>query len=79
MCKLTRTQPSFLLHPLDLIGSDHVPALAFFPGMNIQSTRKLKIFKLTIEILKKNFELLTMSEFAQRIGSDLRGRKIKTN
>jgi hypothetical protein len=31
MCKVTRTQPSYLLHPLDLIGKDVVPELAFFP------------------------------------------------
>ncbi len=26
------TEPSFLLHPLDLLGGDHAPALRFFPG-----------------------------------------------
>jgi hypothetical protein len=67
MCKLTRTQPSYLLHPLDLIGKDVVPELAFFPGMNVLSPRKLQIFETTMTILKNNFELLPMSEFAARI------------
>lgn len=30
LCKITQTSPSFLLHPLDLIGGDQVPALSFF-------------------------------------------------
>ena len=42
MCKLTRTQPSYLLHPLDFIGGDHVPELKFFPGMNVQMKKKLE-------------------------------------
>lgn len=67
MCRITQTQPSYLLHPLDLIGKDHVPQLAFFPGMNILSPRKLEIFETAMTILKKNFELLPMGEFAARV------------
>ena len=67
MCKITGTQPSFLLHPLDLIGADHVPELSFFPGMNIKSEQKLKVFKTAMQILKKNFELVNMSQFADSL------------
>jgi peptidoglycan/xylan/chitin deacetylase (PgdA/CDA1 family) len=70
MCKITNTTPSYLLHPLDLIGSDHVPELAFFPGMNIQSEKKVKIFETSMTILKNNFELLPMGEFTKRITKD---------
>lgn len=69
MCKVTHTQPSYLLHPLDLMGKDHVPSLAFFPGMNIKSERKLKIFEIAMVIMKKHFDLLPMSEFAERISA----------
>lgn len=69
MCKITRTQPSFLLHPLDLIGADVVPELSFFPGMNIKSERKLKIFKIAMQVLKENFELVKMSEFAASLST----------
>lgn len=72
MCKITRTQPSYLLHPLDLMGKDHVPSLAFFPGMDIKSERKLKIFKIAITILKKHFELVPMSEFSKRLSPNLK-------
>lgn len=79
MCKLTGTQPSYLLHPLDLIGKDHIPQLAFFPGMNTVSEKKLKIFEMTIRILKKNFELLPMSVFSNSLPADLRFVKLKLN
>ncbi len=69
MCKITGTQPSFLLHPLDLIGADHVPELSFFPGMNIKSEQKLKVFKIAMRILKENFELVPMSEFARSLST----------
>ena len=42
MCKITNTPISFLLHPLDLIGGDQITQLAFFPGMNVTSTKKDK-------------------------------------
>jgi len=72
MCKLTKTQPSYLLHPLDLIGKDHVPSLSFFPGMNIKSEKKLKIFEMAINILKQNYELVPMSTFSKSLSSDLK-------
>ena len=72
MCKLTKTQPSYLLHPLDLIGGDHVPELSFFPGMNIKSEQKLKVFEIAIGILKRNFELVPMSEFSESLSVKLK-------
>ncbi|MEM9142091.1 MAG: polysaccharide deacetylase family protein [Bacteroidota bacterium] len=60
LCKLTRTEPSFLLHPLDLIGGDQITSLSFFPGMNISSDRKVLIFKKVMHKLAKNYTLVTM-------------------
>jgi peptidoglycan-N-acetylglucosamine deacetylase len=70
MCKLTKTPPSYLLHPLDVIGSDHAPELKFFPGMNVQSEKKIKFFEDAMRMLKKNFELLPMGEFAKRFAEE---------
>lgn len=67
LCKLTKTQPSFLLHPLDLIGGDQISSLAFFPGMNISSERKIFIFKKVIITLNKHFNLVKMSEHLRSI------------
>ncbi len=65
MCRITKTPPSYLLHPLDLIGGDDVPQLAFFPGMNIKSEKKLEVFETAMKMLKKHFEVLPMAEFSK--------------
>ncbi len=67
LCKLTSTRPSYLLHPLDLIGGDKIEALAFFPGMNLKTERKVRVFKYVIRTLQKHFELTNMSEFSNNI------------
>ncbi|HXR82911.1 MAG TPA: polysaccharide deacetylase family protein [Hanamia sp.] len=71
-CKITGTQPSYLLHPLDLIGGDKIEALAFFPGMNLNSDKKVKVFKYVMQKMQKNFELMNMSEFANTVKQNLR-------
>lgn len=67
MCKITRTSPSFLLHPLDLISGDKVPQLSFFPGMNIPTQKKIEVFKYVLMRIKKDFDVLAMLEFAENI------------
>lgn len=63
LCKITRTPVSFLLHPLDLIGGDQITQLAFFPGMNVNSERKVEVFKTVIKTLQKRYDLKNMSEY----------------
>ena len=72
MCKITKTPPSYLLHPLDLIGGNDVPQLSFFPGMDIESRKKMEVFETAITILKKHFELLPMSEFSKNFTTGLK-------
>jgi peptidoglycan-N-acetylglucosamine deacetylase len=64
MCRITKTPLSFLIHPLDLIGADLISDLSFFPGMNVKSEFKLRVFKYTINRLKKSYCLKPMSEVA---------------
>jgi hypothetical protein len=61
MCKLTNTPISFLLHPLDLVGGDQITQLAFFPGMNIKSEKKVEIFKEVIHSLGRHYDFVNMS------------------
>jgi len=75
MCKITRTPISFLLHPLDLIGGDQINQLAFFPGMNVDSNRKVKVFKMVIEIIKKSYDLQNMSVYNKSISRNPRIKK----
>ena len=39
-CRLLRVTPCLLLHPLDVLGSDDVPEMAFFPGMDRSGREK---------------------------------------
>jgi hypothetical protein len=57
-----------------LMGADHVPSLSFFPGMNIRSERKLKIFEIAITMLKKHFDLMPMEAFTKTLA----GKQLKT-
>jgi peptidoglycan-N-acetylglucosamine deacetylase len=63
LCKITKTPISFLLHPLDLVGGDQVTQLAFFPGMNVSSDKKVKIFKQVIHTLSRHYKIVNMSEY----------------
>jgi hypothetical protein len=67
VCLQTRTELSFLLHPLDFIGSDQVPELAFFPGMRLSEDRKIEIFARVFRILTKYFTFVNMSTHAESI------------
>ena len=67
MCKITSTPISFLLHPLDIIGGDKITELAFFPGMNMKSEKKIVVFKEVMQTLKKHFELVDMYTHALSI------------
>lgn len=69
LCKLTKTEPSFLLHPLDLIGGDQISSLAFFPGMNIASDRKIYIFKKVMKKLAKHYTLVDMNTHVTAIAT----------
>jgi hypothetical protein len=67
MCRLTGTEPSFLLHPLDLLGGDQVPQLRFFPGMDLDGRRKAQLFHTVLSALKEHFTLVPMGEHARAI------------
>ena len=67
MCKLTRISPSFLLHPLDLIGGDKLKELSFFPGMNLSSETKARVFRRVIGALKRHYRLVDMSTHARHL------------
>jgi hypothetical protein len=64
---MTGTNLSFLLHPLDIIGGDHIRALAFFPGMDLKTDQKIRIFKKVISHLADHFQLSNMSKAAKHI------------
>ncbi len=62
MCRITGTPVSFLLHPLDIIGGDKLTQLAFFPGMNIKTKDKVKVFKTVLKVLSSHREIVSLPE-----------------
>ena len=67
MCRLTGTEPSILLHPLDFLGPDDAPELKFFPGMAIPLAKKLAVVDETLDALGRKHDLVTMREHAERL------------
>lgn len=67
LCRWTGTEPSFLLHPLDLLGAEQVPELRFFPGMDLSADHKTRVFDRVLRELGRHFSLVNMSEHAQHI------------
>jgi hypothetical protein len=66
LCALTKTAPSLLLHPLDFLGGDEVPALAFFPGMKLSAEAKLRCVDRVLARYAARYELVTVGEHAAR-------------
>ncbi len=67
LCRLTNTQPSLLLHPLDFLGSDDMKDLNFFPGMNIPSEKKLDALSEMLHLLSNRFTVWTLRQHAQEV------------
>ena len=67
MCKLTRTNPSLLLHPLDFLGGDEIEELSFFPGMDLDGAFKRKFCSRMLGIYAKNFNVLPMGQRAAEL------------
>jgi peptidoglycan-N-acetylglucosamine deacetylase len=63
-CRLGGVEPSFLLHPLDLLGGDEVPQLAFFPGMDLSTAHKIRLFERVIGALGERFRLVDLDTHA---------------
>ena len=70
LCRWLRIEPSFLLHPLDFLGSDDEPDLAFFPGMNSESELKIAFMAKLLGIYTEKFNVVTMNEHAEACTGD---------
>lgn len=64
LCRLRRIEPSFLLHPLDLLGPAEAPGLAFFPAMGMSAERKAGVFRFALAALQRDFEIVTLEALA---------------
>lgn len=67
MCKLTGTQLSLLLHPLDFLSGQDAPELKFFPAMNLPIEKKLDFLSEILEIFAESFSIVNMREQAASV------------
>jgi peptidoglycan-N-acetylglucosamine deacetylase len=59
-CWINRIEPSLLLHPLDFLGCDAEPDLAYFPGMSLKTATKVELARDCLTGLSRMFEVGTM-------------------
>jgi hypothetical protein len=67
MCKLTGTQLSLLLHPLDFLSGEDAPELKFFPAMNLPIEKKLEFVSDILEDFADSFSILNMRQHAESV------------
>jgi hypothetical protein len=64
MCRLAKVEPSLLLHPLDFLGPEDAPELAFFPAMKKSSAAKTEFAGKVLNLLSSTYRPVTMREHA---------------
>jgi peptidoglycan-N-acetylglucosamine deacetylase len=69
LCRGAGIGPSFLLHPLDVLGAQEVPELAFFPGMDMAGDVKRRLVREVLDTLASEFTVGPMSAHAAAIRS----------
>jgi peptidoglycan-N-acetylglucosamine deacetylase len=69
LCRMSGTQPSLLLHPLDFLGCDDTADLSFFPAMQMKSSVKVRFAEKVLDQFNESFEVVAMREHAARLES----------
>ena len=69
MCKLTGTQLSLLLHPLDFMSGEDAPELKFFPAMSLPLEKKLEFLSNILETFGDSFSITNMRQHAESIAN----------
>ncbi len=69
LCRMTGTPISLLLHPLDFLGGEDVRELAFFPGMNLGSEKKLAVVSEILATLAQQFTVVSMKQHADALAA----------
>lgn len=63
LCRITGTEPSILLHPLDFLSGPECPELAFFPGMSLDPGLKRELLLKVLLILTKQYAVMPLEQF----------------
>ena len=67
MCRLTGTELSLLLHPLDFLSGEDASELKFFPAMNLPIEKKLEFLSEILEAFSGQFEVVNMRKHAESV------------
>ncbi|MEW5917017.1 MAG: polysaccharide deacetylase family protein, partial [Gemmatimonadota bacterium] len=67
LCRLTRVEPSILLHPLDFLGGDEEPRLAFFPAMQMSGARKRDVARRLLSEITQTFDVQSLDTYARAL------------
>ncbi|MGC2234747.1 MAG: polysaccharide deacetylase family protein [Pyrinomonadaceae bacterium] len=78
MCRMTGTQLSLLLHPLDFLSGEDAPELKFFPAMNLPVEKKLEFVGEILETFSSKFEIVNMRRHAESVNGKVPVKKILT-
>jgi len=65
LCRITGTEPSILLHPLDFIDARECPELRFFPAMTLPVKLKLRIVDSALCALTSAFDVIPLIDFIE--------------
>jgi hypothetical protein len=71
-CRAAGLRPNFLLHPLDFLGPEEAPGLAFFPGMDINKRTKLRLAGRALDILSGRYDLEPLGAFVEGLDRESR-------
>jgi len=66
-CRAAGIEPSILLHPLDFLGKEDVPQLAFFPAMGMPRARKLELVERFLDALVEGFQVTSLAGHARHL------------
>jgi hypothetical protein len=81
LCRLTATQPSLLLHPLDFLGGDEVSELDFFPAMKLSGEIKRGLLTRLFSFISQRWTVIPVAAHADKVleGPSLRRRSPPKN
>jgi hypothetical protein len=74
-CRALGVGPTLLLHPLDFLGAQDAPELAFFPGMTDTAATKVRRLGRFVDLLMDEFDIGTTGRYAASISQS--GSKVK--
>lgn len=78
LCRMSRIEPSMLLHPLDFLGGDEEPELAFFPGMKQSGSVKRARLAEYLQRIASRHCAQSLGEAAARLDGQPYSRHVQT-